>query len=67
MASKIVVLPAPVGPVIANKPDSRNGDSSKRISCVPFREFKFRKRILTIFMGVLGKLAYKGKQEREKF
>ena len=46
----MVVFPAPVGPVMANNPDSVNGASSKRIICSPFKEFKFKNLILKIFI-----------------
>src|SRR5690606_15495569 len=44
IASKIVVLPAPVCPVMANMPSLINAESAKSICHSPFKEFKFLSR-----------------------
>ena len=52
IASRIVVLPAPVGPVIANRPFSANGDWVKSSFQRPFKEFRFSNSRLKIFILV---------------
>ena len=48
--SKIVLFPAPVGPVIANK-DSSFKNFSNSISNSPFSELIFNYLIFNIFIG----------------
>jgi hypothetical protein len=50
MASKIVVLPDPLGPVMANRPASRSGGRLKWSSHSPFNEFIFLNRRVNIFI-----------------
>src|SRR5471030_1236050 len=50
MASSRVVFPAPVGPVIANKPLLAKGSTVKSIFHSPASEFRFFRRRLRIFM-----------------
>src|SRR5690606_9114991 len=50
MASSRVVLPAPVGPVMANRPLPAKGSAAKSIFHSPLSELRFLRRRLRIFM-----------------
>jgi hypothetical protein len=54
ITSSKVVLPLPVGPVMANNPAPFKGAVVKSTVCSPRREFMFLNLTLFIFMGVWG-------------
>ena len=50
MASRIVVFPLPVSPLIRNRAESAYSGEVKSIECSPFSEFMFLNLKLSIFI-----------------